>query len=109
MRRVSVFTAVIFLTSFTLAIEGGIAQQIPTLRGPGPPGLGLPGGPAPGLETEKPLEPGQRTAPEKFPTVKILQPPNGAVINTETPQILVAFSDAGWGVDRSSMRIFLNG
>jgi protein involved in polysaccharide export with SLBB domain len=41
--------------------------------------------------------------------VSILQPTNGAVINTETPQILVGFSDAGSGVDVSSLRILVNG
>jgi protein involved in polysaccharide export with SLBB domain len=44
-----------------------------------------------------------------FPVVNILQPANGAVIGTDTPQIQIAFTDAGSAIDLSTLRILING
>lgn len=72
-----------------------------------PPGW-QPSAPAPPAAGQLP-ESARGATPSNFPNVSILQPTNGAVISTETPQILVGFSDVGSGVDVASLRILLNG
>jgi protein involved in polysaccharide export with SLBB domain len=44
-----------------------------------------------------------------FPVVNIMQPGNGAVIGTDTPQIQISFADEGSGIDLATVRILING
>ena len=83
---------------------GGLASG----QQPARPQGGLPAAPAPPTAGQAP-ETARGAVPSTFPVVSILQPTNGAVISTETPQLLVGFSDVGSGVDVASLRILLNG
>ncbi|MCL4517317.1 MAG: hypothetical protein M1379_17325 [Firmicutes bacterium] len=43
------------------------------------------------------------------PVANLLQPEAGSVTNSQQPLVLVSFSDAGSGVDRGSLRLYLDG
>jgi len=104
--------AVLGLLVLMLPVRTSEAQS--PYPGPATPGPGV--APAPGTArpgtagTAAPPGPGTKVPlPVTFPVVNIVQPANGAVIGTDTPQILIGFTDAGSGIDVATLRILVNG
>ncbi len=111
--RLALASAVLAL--LVLVLPGRLAEAqnaYPPAATPGQGvGKGVPGQGAPGTSaTPGPPGPGTKVPlPVTFPVVNIVQPANGAVIGTDTPQILIGFTDVGSGIDVGTLRILING
>lgn len=98
---------------FMVALGGGSFAQQPdgnpfrlpsdgSLFPPTPPATPAPA-PRPGLEPRPPL------GISSYPTITIMEPTNGAILNTKTPNIIISFHDAASGIDPTTFRVFING